>query len=297
VQVQCTTGLYEEVSKAIKRLNPGKGDPAYSFSSDCLKVKSTLLSVSIAILIRSILVHGLVPQFMLLATLVPIIKDKLSSATVSKNYRSVCITSLVLKLLDWITINLFGDSFDFHDLQFAYQPGVSSTMCTWAVIETVEYFLRHGSDVFACSMDKSKAFDLCQFSILFKKLYPVLSLIFLRVIIFIYVNQFCNVRWDNQVSSSFLIGNGVGQGKILAGFAYCFYCHELFVILENSGFGCVIKGIYAGAFGFSDDDFLLSPSVSGLQSQINITEIYAVSHGLTFSTDPVPAKSKTKCIA
>ena len=85
---------------------------------------------------------------MLLSTLVPIIKDKLGSINLSKNYRSVCITSLILKQFDWIIISLFGDSLKFHDLQFAYQPGISANMCSWAALETVSYFMRNGSDVF-----------------------------------------------------------------------------------------------------------------------------------------------------
>ena len=136
-------------------------------------------------MIKSFLVHSHIPLFMLLSTLVPIIKDKLGSIGVSKNYRSVCITSLILKQVDWIIVDLFGDVLGFHDIQFSYQPGVSANMCSWAVIETVGYFLRNGSEVFGCSMDKSKAFDLCRFSTLFRKMFQNLSLVFLRLIIYV----------------------------------------------------------------------------------------------------------------
>jgi hypothetical protein len=234
---------------------------------------------------------------MLLSTLVPIIKDKLGSVNISKNYRSVCITSLVLKQFDWIIVNLFGEALGFHDLQFAYQPGVSANMCSWAVVETVGYFLRNGSDVFGCSMDKTKAFDVCKFSILFRKMYMKISPIFLRLIVFMYMNQFSNVRFGGELSSNFTISNGVGQGKILAGFAYCFYCHEFFEILKNSGYGCYINGVYAGVYGYSDDDLLLAPSHSALAAMIKLAEAYFSTHGLQFSTDPDHKKSKTKCIA
>ena len=278
-------------------MKPSKSDPVFTFSSDCLKTDSVRLAEHTSSMLKSFLIHGHIPQFMLVSTLVPIIKDKLASINISKNYRSVCITSLILKQLDWVTLNLFGDSMQFHDLQFAYQPGVSSTMCSWAVIETVNYYLRNDSDVFGCSQDKSKAFDLCQFSILFRKMMKTISLIFLRIIIFSYLNQFCNINFNNKISSSFTIANEVGHGKILAGFAYCFYCRGLFEILENSGFGCTIDGVYAGIYGYSDDDLLLSPTLSGLQAMITITENYCLSHGLRFSTDPDPRKSKTKCIS
>ena len=287
----------EEVKKAATALKPAKGDPSYSFSSDCMKVDSSLLAEHIAMMIRSFLIHGHIPQFLLLSTLVPIIKDKLKSVNLSKNYRSVCITSLILKQMDWITLNLFGSSIGFHNLQFAYQPGISANMCTWAVTETIDYFLRNDSDIFACSMDKSKAFDLCKFSILFNKMFFKISHIFLRIIIVMYVNQFSNIRWNSEISSSFTVSNGVGQGKILAGFAYCFYCYDFFCQLEISGFGCTINGVYGGAYGYSDDDILLAPSISALRAMLKIAEDYCTSHGLKFSTDVDPRKSKTKCIA
>ena len=287
----------EQVKKAAAALKPGKGDPEYSFSSDCLKVDSVLLAEYTAILIRSFLIHNHIPQFLLLSTLVPIIKDKLGSVNVSKNYRSVCITSLILKQIDWITIHLFSSVFSFSNLQFAYQENISANMCTWAVVETANYFIRNDSEVFGCSMDKSKAFDLCKFSILFRKMFKKLSHIFLRLIIFIYVHQFSNISWNSQISSSFTISNGVGQGKILAGYAYCFYCFEFFNILMKSGHGCTINGVYAGAFGYSDDDILLAPSLTSLEIMLGIAKDFNTSHGLKFSTDPDPKKSKTKCIA
>ena len=88
---------------------------------DSVKINSDRLTEYLAIMVGSFLIHGHVPQFMLMATLVPIIKDKLASISISKNYRSVCITSLVLKLVDWVTINLFGETLGFHNLQFGYQ--------------------------------------------------------------------------------------------------------------------------------------------------------------------------------
>ena len=75
------------------------------------------------------------------------------------------------------------------------------------------------------------------------------------------------------------------------------YCHEFFVILENSGRGCYVNGIYAGVYVYSDDDILLAPSHSALKGMIRIAEIYFSSHGLKFSTDTDPKKSKTNCIA
>ena len=55
--------------------------------------------------------------------------------------------------------------------------------------------------------------------------------------------------------------------------------------------------MYSGIFGYSDDDLLLAPSISALQGMLQTAESFANTHGLKFSTDPDPKKSKTKCIS
>ena len=171
-------------------------------------------------------------------------------------------------------------------------------MCTWAVIETVSYFLRNGSEVFTCLMDMTKAFDLVKHSLLFRKLLKAgLSIIFVRMLLFIYVMQTANVRWNGQVSSIFSLSNGVRQGGVISAILYCFYVNDLFQLLRQRSAGCWVKGNFHGIFGYSDDYFLLAPSLAGLQEMLNTCEEYVKSHNLKFSTDPRPAKCKTKCIA
>ena len=102
--------------------------------------------------------------------LVPLVKNKMGDLTDSNNYRSIAISSLVMKLYDLVIINQFKEFLYFDDLQFGYQPEVSTTMCTWLATETISYFIRNGSEVFTCLMDMSKAFDTVQHSHLFKKL-------------------------------------------------------------------------------------------------------------------------------
>ena len=224
----------EIVKKATGKLKSGKSDSVYTFSSDCINVDSELLAMYLSVLIQSFLVHGHVSRFLLLATLVPIIKDKLGSVNTSKNYRSIAISSLVLKCFDWIIIILFGDTFGLHDLQFAYQPEISGNMCTFAILETIDYFLRNGSEVFVCTMDMTKAFDVTMHSLLFSKMmHAGLSAVFVRLLIFIYSEQYANVRWNSQYSTQFSMHNGVRQGAILSALAYCFYCEQLFSLLEQ----------------------------------------------------------------
>ena len=91
--------------------------------------------------------------------------------------------------------------------------------------------------------------------------------------------------------------NGVRQGAVLSAIAYCFYCEDLFTLLKNRRSGCWILNNYHGIFGYSDDNWLLAPSLSALQDMLKTCEEYAASHNLKFSTDPDPVKCKTKLMA
>ena len=239
----------EIVKEAAMRLKDGKSDPVHILSSDCIKNAPDILFKLLSDVIRSFLFHSHVTIYLLLATLVPIIKNKLASINTSKNYRSIAISSLVLKILDWVILTLFGERLGLDELQYAYQPGASTTMCTWAVIETIGYFLRNGSEVFTCQTDMTKAFDLIKHSLLFKKLLQEgLSKIFLRILIIIYTFQYANVRWNSGFSSVFSLCNGVRQGAILSRILYCFYVNNLFSLLRRKSVGCWVQNNYHGMF-------------------------------------------------
>ena len=78
---------------------------------------------------------------------------------------------------------------------------------------------------------------------------------------------------------------------------YCFYVNDLFVLLRQRGEGCWINETYCGIYGYSDDNFLLAPSLHALQCMLETCEEFAAEHNLRFSTDPDPIKCKTKCLA
>ena len=77
---------------------------------------------------------------------------------------------------------------------------------------------------------------------------------------------------------------------------FCVYLDTILASLRDSGVGCFIGGTFCGAFGYANDVTLLAPTRQGLQVLLGICEDFSSSHSLLFSTDPLPAKSKTKCM-
>lgn len=114
---------------------------------------------------------------------------------------------------------------------------------------------------------------------------------------FIYRNQFCDVRWNGKFSTRFPVSNGVRQGAVSSPILFCVYVDQLIKELRLSDLGCKIGGHYLGVAVYADDIFLLSASRNGLQSMVNISQKFADKFNLKFSTNPTNiAKSKTKCI-
>jgi hypothetical protein len=248
-------------------------------------------------LFRACLLHGYLSHDLLVCALSPIVKDPNGDISSSKNYRGIAISSLVLKVFDNCLLLLFGNLLSNDVLQFGFQKGCSTVQCTWAVQETISKYLRNGSEVYCCLLDFSKAFDKVNFERLFQKLlkrsFPA---IFLRLILYIYMNQSCYIRWNSVESTSFKVKNGVRQGAILSPSLFCVYLDTLLSSLRDSGFGCYIAGSYIGALGYADDVTLLATSRQSLQKMLKLCEDFSSSHSMLFSTDPDPVKSKTKCM-
>ena len=151
-------------------MKDGKSDAIYDFSSDCLTHGPPELIPHLVNMFRTFCVHGCVPVFLLVCTLVPIVKDNLGDLASSDNYRAIAISALLLKLFDWVVLILEGDKLQCDQLQFGYQAKTSTAMCTWAATAVIEYYNRAGATVYGCTADMSKAFDMVNWSVLFNEL-------------------------------------------------------------------------------------------------------------------------------
>ena len=129
--------------------------------------------------------------------------------------------------------------------------------------------------------------------------------VFLRLLLYVYVNQRCDVRWNNKFSTRFSVTAGVRQGSVSSGIFFNVYCNRLIQRIRRIGTGCRIGGgendgggggEFFGICLYCDDIFLLSASRAGLQSMMNECESFAANNNLQFSVNSCPIKSKSKCI-
>ena len=285
------------VKEACCRMKPGKIDVTGSYSSDALLHAPDTLFDLLAAVFRSFLTHGTVTLQILSCAFLPLFKGGLKSPEKFDSYRAIAGASQLLKLFEYVVLILWGDILDTDSMQFGFKAGVSTTQCSWLVNEVTNYFMRRGTAVTACLLDCSKAFDKCKFDKLFRKLISKgLPPIVVRVLIYIYEEQTGWVKLAGKRSSSFKLTNGTRQGSVLSPVLFSVYLDDLLKELRNLQLGCHIGGCWFGGCGYADDLILLAPNREVLQKMVKICQKYGEDHNLVFSTDPVPALSKTKCL-
>ena len=232
------------------------------------------------------LTHGFVPNEMLSSTIIPIPKGKNKSINMSENYRGIALSSIIGKVFDRVLLTNHWSVLKSSDMQFGFKPGHSTSKCTFVINEVTQYYLNNNSSVYICMLDATKAFDRVEYCKLFKLMLdkgicPLIA----RFLSVLYTNQSINVKWGNCTSQPVTVNNGVKQGGILSPILFAIYIDELFLQLNNSGYGCYIGNLFSGCFGYADDATLLAPSISALKLMLNIVDNYGTKFNVKFNPD------------
>ena len=272
--------------KAIHSLKNGKDDEIYYLSSDHFIHASEIAIEKLSIILNLMLKHGIASESVNKSVIKPIPKCMQKSLSVSTNYRAISKLTIISKILDYIMILQIEDKLSTASYQFAYKQGYSTSMCSFLVAETIQYYKSHGSDVFMLSLDASKAFDRVKYTKLFKELInrEICPLI-IRFLMNIYICSSATVKWNTCESESFKIGNGVKQGGIISAPLFAIYIEPLLSKLNATKQGCYIGNICANAFAYADDIVILSPSCSALRQLILICEKFANDYNVRFNPD------------
>ena len=92
--------------------------------------------------------------------MIPIPNRGRSSFSNSDHFRSIAISSILSKILDYITIDQQAHSLITSDHQFGFKPNSSTVLCTTMLVETVQYHNENSRQpVYVLQLDASKAFD------------------------------------------------------------------------------------------------------------------------------------------
>ena len=305
VQQSITVGASEEVlkingplvKKAVSSLKPSKSDVSCQFTSDALLAAPNILFDQLSIVFKCWLTHGKITPCLLACSFLPLLKSSLKDPADPGSYRAIAGSSLILKVFEKVVLLLWGHHMTSDSLQFGFKKSMSTTQCTWMVSEVVQHLLRKGTNPIVTVLDCTKAFDLCKFSLLFKRLFDSgLPPIVVRCLMFMYQEQYGWVTWGKTKSERFSITNGTRQGAILSPIFWSIYCDGMIRDLRRLGVGAHIGGKFMGIACYADDVVLIAPCRLAMQMMLNCVEAYAIQYNISFSTDENPNKSKSKCL-
>ena len=280
-----------DIQKAIKMLNKQKSDGDKGFYSDHVILSTHKFMVLLMLLVNSMLIHGYNADDLLVSVIASIPKCIRSSLDSSDNYRGIALCCSLCKVIDYVFINKYLGQLQSSNLQFAFKEGHDTTMCTAVLKETVSYYLDRDSDVYACLLDASKAFDRVHFGKLFSLLLDKkMPAVVVRLLLDNYTRQKIDTAWNGKKSREFTAVNGVRQGGVLSPLLFNIYFDEMLKRLKSNGVGCNIGKHFIGALAYADDVTLLCPSKQGLQEMINTCKEFGEEYCVKFND------KKTQCI-
>ncbi len=156
---------------------------------------------------NSCIIHGFIPDKMLMSTIVP---KGSKGASESDNCKAIALCVLFLKIFEYCPLISNKDKLLVSNLKFAYKVEHSTSQCTWLAKYVIKHYKNNGYNVYARLFDCSKAFDKIKHDVFFKKLYDKgLSPLTVRIIMNMYLHGSAQVRWDSTTSHSFNVTNGM----------------------------------------------------------------------------------------
>ena len=185
--------------------------------------------------------HGITPDNILKSTMIPIPKGRWANLSDSNNFRAITLSSMIGKVLELVIMNREMNQLCTRELQFGFKEGLSTTMCTYMVQETVSYFVHEKSNVYGLLLDASKAFDRVNY--VFKKKNRIMlekgvCPLICNLLLDMYVNQRIRLRWNDVYSDFFTVSNGVKQGGILSPCLFSVYIDGMLNALQEENIGC-----------------------------------------------------------
>ena len=155
----------DDVTEAIGLLKPKKSG-AGCVTSEHLRFSHSVIALPLSQLFTSIVRHGYMPALLRDSILVPVPKSN-KDGSVSHNYCPIALSSTLSKVLEWLIL-YYSEFFVSSHLQFGLHS--STSLCTGVVKNVMSHYIQHGSSVYGFFLDASKAFDLVDHTILFRKL-------------------------------------------------------------------------------------------------------------------------------
>ena len=272
------------MEKAIGALSLKKAVGTDGVSAEHIRFGGGALSLHLSTLFQAMLRHSFVPKEYKESVVVLIVKDRNKDISDPNNYRGIAVTSVVSKIFERLILSKWEVLLQSSEFQFGFKKGIGCAECSHVVQEAIDYYLSNGTNsMLACALDLSKAYDRVSHYGLFCKLIKRgIPVAVVKLIEGWYTDQTLRVKWGGQLSEPVHVSNGVRQGGVLSPL-FNVVLDELLCKLKETGRGAKVGGQYVGGLAYADDIVLLSPTVSGLQSMLDVCGGFAEDNFMKFN--------------
>ena len=195
-----------------------------------IKESIQLISEPLAHIINLSIAHGIVPDQMKIARVIPLFKA--DDQSLFTNYRPVSVLPSFSKFLERIIYNRLNDYLTnlnvLCDEQYGFRKNHSPTLALIDLYDKISSALDRGDIAVGIFLDLSKALDTVNHNILFDKLehYGIRGLA-LKWVKSYFSNRLQFVDFNGHVSSRFNISCGVPQGSILGPLFFLLYINDI----------------------------------------------------------------------
>ena len=269
----CVVITPEDVLVAIRKLKKGKAAGEDGIMVEHLLFAPPVIADHLAYMFMGFLGHGIIPEDFRRGLLVPIPKDSRGDMGDVKNFRPICLNSVILKLFEGIIKVKYASYFVTSSRQFSYKAGSSTISAVEELTYTVQHYLSDSPSVYCAFLDSSKAFDkVVHEGVLHELVKRSAPRRLLGIIKALITECVYTVRGGHTVIEA---KAGVKQGSVLSPLLFNMYMDRLSDYLSVKGLGCFSGGHYRGLFMYADDIALVAPSRGALQAMVDTFEVFA----------------------
>ncbi|CAG2245958.1 unnamed protein product [Mytilus edulis] len=281
---------YDEVYNVCKKLKNNKSTGLDKVSYEHVKYGGKQLQKHLCALFNLIIQNCYIPVDWKSSVIIPLFKGGNKDKTDPNSFRGISLTSCISKIFEKILVphlEPLQQNFP-HPTQMAYQKLLCSTHASFTMQEMIRHYIERNSKVIVVLMDSMKAFDSLWHDALLLKLkeYGVCGKFWL-LIDEMYRGMKSSILFNNKLSRWFQLQRGVRQGGVLSAVLYLAFINDLLIELNKTSYGTILYDIRVACSVQADDIALMSPTTKGMQTLINICQLFSERWAFKFS----PSKS------
>jgi Reverse transcriptase (RNA-dependent DNA polymerase)/Endonuclease/Exonuclease/phosphatase family len=282
----------ELVGKLIAELDSGKAAGLDELSAEHLKFSHPIVVSLLTKLFNLCIYVGHIPVNFGASYTVPIPKcDGRVRALGVDDFRGISISPIISKVFELAVLDKYSSYFSTSDHQFGFKKHSSPMHAIYSVRNVIESFTNSGSTVNVCALDLSKAFDrMNHYALLNKLIDRNLPKNVLSILEDWFSISVTCVKWVEKRSYFFRLLAGVRQDGVLSPVLFSVYIDDSVHEIIKADTGCYMSSICVSIFLFADDILLVSPTITGLQTLLNVCESELVKIDMRVNTN------KSMCI-